>query len=177
VVVTLLGQEIARISAPVREVEVRVPVPGPTQLVPGPTDIITIPGPTRTATIPVPGPTTTVTAPGATTTVTLRPSARETSEARDRIESSTTPAPNMPAPSATAIKTSPPRTVVEEREKRVTVTVPQAIGISLGLLLLGLLLGLAAVYAAYAVGYKNSEQADLREWRKFTNELFGKRKH
>jgi hypothetical protein len=185
VVVTLLGQEIARIAAPVREVEVQVPVPGPTEIIPGPTEII--PGPTRTTTIPpIPGPTTTVTVPGsdststATATVTLRPSG-QSSEARVNIGPSATVSGGDIAPGSTpqAIETitSPPKTVVDEREKKVTVTIPQAIGISLGLLLLGLLLGLAAVYAAYAVGYKNSEEADLKEWRKFTNDLFGRGKH
>jgi hypothetical protein len=170
VVVTLLGQEIARISAPVREVTVEVPVPGPTDIIriPGPT--VTVPGPIRTITIPVPGATTTATA-----TVTLSPGQGPT--ARGTIGPSTLPstAENAPGanPTVTVTKTLPPKKVVDER--RVRITIPQAIGISLGLLLLGLAMGLLAMYASYAVGYKNSEQAEAKAWRRFSDDLFGKK--
>ncbi|QIN94038.1 hypothetical protein PP459_gp196 [Streptomyces phage Wakanda] len=174
VVVTLLGQEIARISAPVREVEVQVPVPGPTDIirVPGPTRTVTVPGPTKTVAVPVPGSNATATA-----TVTLRPSGQSGAR-RDNIEPSTTPSAGKTpgvTPTVTVTKTASPKVVVDEREKKVRVTIPQAIGISVGLLLLGLLLGLLALYTAYTVGYKNSEQAEAKAWRRWSDDLFGKK--
>jgi hypothetical protein len=180
VVVTLLGQEILRIPAPVKEIRVEVPVPGPTDIikvpVPGPTKIIEVPGPTKTVTVPVPG------KPGetstATATVTLSPSGQK-GAARDTMKPSATPSAgeNSPGakPTVTVTKTAPPKVVVDEREKKVRITIPQAIGLSLGLLLLGLLLGLLALYAAYTVGYKNSEQAEAKKWREFSDNLFGKK--
>jgi hypothetical protein len=42
-------------------------------------------------------------------------------------------------------------------------------------LLLGLILGLLAIYVAYAVGYKDSEDAERTKWQKFRDELFGKK--
>ena len=177
VVVTLLGLEIARISAPIREVKVEVPVPGPT---------IRLPGPTETVTIPVPGPTEYLpgpSAPTATATVTLSPG--QEGVAHGTINPSARPSETTNAPSAsnapevTTTVTASPEVVVDEREreKKVTVTIPQAIGASVGLLLLGLLLGLSALYAAYTVGYKDSEQAQAKAWRRFSDDLFGKRKH
>lgn len=180
VVVTLLGQEIARISAPIKEIRVEVPVPGPTDIikvpVPGPTRIIEVPGPTTTVNVPVPG------KPGsnstATATVTLHPSGQK-GVARDTIKPSTTPSAgkNTPGsnPTVTVTKTASPKVVVDEREKKVRITIPQAIGLSVGLLLLGLLLGLLALYAAYTVGYKNSEQSEAKKWRQFSDDLFGKK--
>src|SRR6188474_2791030 len=53
IVVSLLGQEIARINVPVKEVIVKVPQPAVT--VPGPTTTIKLPGQN------IPGPTATVT--------------------------------------------------------------------------------------------------------------------
>jgi hypothetical protein len=176
VVVTLLGQEIARITAPVREVTVEVPVPGPTDIIriPGPT--ITVPGPTSTVAIPVSGSTSTATA-----TVTLRPSGQR-DVARDTIEPSTTPSADEISPgfnpTATVTVTPSPKRVVDDRDKidKVrTITIPQAIGLSVGFLLLGLLLGLLALYSAYTVGYKNSEQAEAKAWRRFSDDLFGKK--
>jgi hypothetical protein len=179
VVVTLLGQEIFRIAAPVKEIRVEVPIPGPTEIihVPGPT--IAVPGPTKTVTIPVPG------APGsnttATATVTLRPSGQR-DVARGTLEPSTTPSAGEITPgsnpTATVTITPSPKVVVDERDKIRTITIPQAIGLSVGFLLLGLLLGLLALYSAYTVGYKNSEQSEAKKWRQFSDDLFGKkRKH
>jgi hypothetical protein len=175
VVVTLLGQEIARITAPVREVRVEVPVPGPTDIVhiPGPTVNIPVPGPTKTVTIPVPGSTSTATA-----TVTLRPSGQR-DVARGMIEPSTTPSADEITPgsnpTATVTVTPSPKAVVDEPDKIRTITIPQAIGLSVGFLLLGLLLGLLALYSAYTVGYKNSEQSEAKKWRQFSDDLFGKK--
>lgn len=176
VVVTLLGQEIARITAPVKEVRVEVPVPGPTDIikvpVPGPTKIIEVPGPTRTVAVPVPGATS-----EATATVTLRPG--QQGAARVTIKPSATPSLGAKTPgsnpTATVTKTAPPKVVVDEHEKKVRITIPQAIGLSVGLLLLGLLLGLLALYIAYTMGYKNSEQAEAKKWREFSDNLFGKK--
>ncbi len=177
VVVTLLGQEIARISAPVREVRVEVPVPGPTDIirVPGPTKTVPVPGPTRTVVVTVPGADSKATA---TATVAMRPGQK--ADNRVTIKPSTTPsagekAPGSPGPTATVTKTAPPKVVVDEREKKVRITIPQAIGLSVGLLLLGLLLGLVALYIAYTMGYKNSEQAQAKAWRRFSDDLFGKK--
>jgi hypothetical protein len=68
----------------------------------------------------------------------------------------------------------PGKTKTVTKERKVTVTVPQAIGISLGFLLLGIALGLLALFAVYSLGYKDSEREQTSKLRRLTDELFGK---
>lgn len=166
--VTLLGQEIVRIPAPVREVEVRVP--GPRVTIPGPTVNVPVPGPTRT--IEVPG--VSIPQPGPTVTITVRPDGqivgpRATVTSTPTSSSSRAEASSVPTPTVTETQnvTSKPK----EKVKEVRVSVPQAIGISAGLFLLGLILGLLAIYSAYAIGYKNSEESELKTWEAFRDEI------
>lgn len=173
VVVTLLGQELVRIPAPIKEV--RIQVPGPTVTIQGPTIRVPVPGPTRTVEVPgvgVSGPTVTVTvrpggqnrAPG----VTVEPSSSSTKTGGSRTVS----------PTVTENVTATPAAKVRVEEKEVRVSVPQAIGFSIGVFLLGVILGLLAIFAAYTVGYKNSEQSELKTWEAFRNEILGgTRKH
>jgi hypothetical protein len=74
------------------------------------------------------------------------------------------------SPETGAVTTKP---VVKEREVRVSV--PRAIAYGIGVLLLGLVLGLLAIYLAYAAGYKNSEQSEAELWHKFRSDVFGKK--
>lgn len=145
-------------------VTVPVPVTLPRQTVtvqlPQATRTATLPGQTRTIQGPtVPGQTLTVAPTVAPVTVTL-PNGQ-------RVQTSVT---ITPSPVPGSVTTKP---VVKERKVRVSV--PQAIGIGVGVLLLGLILGLLAIYIAYAVGYKDSEDAEASKWRKFRDELFGKK--
>lgn len=158
--VTLLGQEIVRIPAPVREVEVRVP--GPRVTIAGPTINVPVPGPTRT--IEVPG--VSIPQPGPTVTITVRPDGQIV---RSRV--TVTPTATSSAAQATSTVTENVSLKPKEKVKKVMVSVPQAIGISAGLFLLGMILGLLAIYAAYAVGYKNSEENGLKAWDAFRNEI------
>lgn len=137
----------------------------------------TITLPRQTVTVKLPGTTTTARLPGQTTTV---PGQTVTTETKPSVVPVTVTAPNgqkiqtsvtiTPSPQPGSVTTKP---VVKTREVRVSV--PAAIGIGVGVLILGLILGLLAIYAAYAVGYKDSEDAEKTAWHKFRNELFGRR--
>lgn len=142
---------------------VTVSVPGPTVRIPGPTvvlppdppvtlprrtvtvpvpvtttDIVRVPGPTVTETQRVPGPTRTVTETGQTSTTTATVTETETA-------------------TVTATPPTVTQTVTRTRDGIITVEKAQAVGISIGLLLLGGLLALLALWATYTVGYKDSE--------------------
>jgi hypothetical protein len=129
-----------------------VPVPGPTV-----TKYITKPRPTVTKTIykrvPVPGPTETIyiTRQG--------PSHRVTVTAK-------------PSPS---VSVSPSPVVTKEPGKTITISKPKFIGISLGLLVLGIIMGLVAVWIAYGTGYKDSQRNEDASNLEFRDELFGKK--
>lgn len=160
---------VIEVPGPVKTIIERIPVPGPvrTVIVPSP-----VPGPVRTIYLPtpVPGPTKTVyVSSPVPSPVGQAPSPRATL-------SNGSPVPQLvptPVPQVTVSpKPVPGKTVVKER--RVTVTVPEAIGISIGLVLLGLLLGLLALFAVYTLGYKESEREQTGKLRNLTNELFGK---
>lgn len=176
VVITLLGQEILRIPAPVREVKVEVP--GPRVNIPGPTQTVRIPGPTVTATEEVVAPGATVTIrPGGqddTPRVTVDPSSRASGSGSSSEEESNQSEPTPTATETETIETEGPAKT-NTKTKTIEVSVPQAVGLSIGLLLLGLVLGLLALYTAYAVGYKNSEQSELKAWQQLRSDLFGKR--
>lgn len=161
--VTLLGQEIVRIPAPVREVEIRVP--GPRVTIAGPTINVPVPGPTRT--IEVPG--VSIPQPGPTVTVTVRPDGQIVRSRATVTSSSSRAESSVPTPTIT--ETQNVASKPKEKVKEVKVSVPQAIGISAGLFLLGMLLGLLAIYSAYAIGYKNSEETELKTWEAFRNEI------
>jgi hypothetical protein len=128
--------------------------------------------PRRTVTIELPRATETVTLQGQTTTVSAQTVTTVvpitvTGANGQPIQTSVT---ITPSPQTASVTTKP---VVKEREVRVSV--PTAIGIGVGVLLLGLILGLLAIYVAYAVGYKDSEDAERTKWQKFRDELFGRK--
>lgn len=146
-----------------------VTVPGPVVTLPRQTVTIELPRATTTATLP--GQTTTVRGPTVTgqrvtTTPTVVP-VTVTASNGQRIQTSVT---ITPSPVAGSVTTKP---VVKEKEVRVSV--PAAIGIGVGVLLLGLILGLLAIYTAYTIGYKDSENAERSKWRAFRDEIFGKK--
>jgi hypothetical protein len=154
VVVTVLGVEVARVDAPVVHSTVRVQVPGPIRTIPGPTT--TVPGPTRT----IPGPIRTIyiTRDGKTITVSPTIPSGQTTYPRDRV--SITPSP-MPSPVY--------KTVAKERE--ITISIPKAVGFSVGLILAGVLLALAALWLIYIVGYREGSEGDKKFLRDFLNDL------
>lgn len=166
--VTLLGQEIVRIPAPIKEVQVNVP--GPRVTIPGPTINVPVPGPTRT--IQVPG----VSRPQPTVTITVDRSGQIVPP-RVTVTPTTSPQASVGASSRTVSPTVTESPNEHVKEKGVRITVPQAVGISLGVLAFGIIAGLIAVYLAYASGYKDSEQAELKAWDAFRNEILGSRKH
>lgn len=164
----------------------RVTVSGPTIRIPLPR--VTVTGPVVTVRLPrvtsrvtLPAQTVTVRLPRATETVRLP---NETTTVDIPGQSPVVNPPVFTFPNGQTVQTyvtlSPtpqPGTVTTKpvvREKEVRVSVPQAVGLSLGLFLLGLVLGLLAIYIAYVIGYKNSEQAEVRSWRRFRRDVFGK---
>lgn len=159
IVVTLLGTEVARLVAPVVQSTIRVQVPGPVVTVSGPT--ITVPGPVRT----VPGPTRTIfiIRDGETITVTPSPTTRQNTQSRGTVTITPSLRPSPPAPS--------PRTVVVEKEKTVTISIPKAVGFSVGFVLLGILLALIALWVIYIVGYKEGEEGNKRFLLEFLRDL------
>jgi hypothetical protein len=182
---TLAGTVVAEVPLPqvtVTAPTIRVTLPRVTVVRPPVTVTLprvtvsgrTLPGqtvtlPRQTVTVELPQATETVTLPRQTTTVPTPSVATVTVTGPDGqpIQTSVT---ITPSPLPGAITTKP---VVKEREVRVSV--PAAIGIGVGVLLLGLILGLLAIYVAYAVGYKDSEDAERTKWQKFRDELFGRK--
>jgi hypothetical protein len=61
-----------------------------------------------------------------------------------------------------------------ERERRVEVSVPQAIGISLGLVALGIAGALLALYLVYGLGFKEAERKEEQALSDLNDELFGR---
>lgn len=147
----------------------RVTIPNVT--IPGP--VVTLPR--QTVTVELPGATTTARLPGQTTTVPGQNVSGPpnvvpitiTAPNGQRIQTSVT---ITPSPQPGSVTTKP---VI--KEKTVRVSVPTAIGIGVGVLLLGLVLGLLAIYLAYAAGYKDSEAAETVSWKKFRDDLFGRK--
>lgn len=162
--VTVSGPPIT-VSLP-RVTVVRPPV---TVRLPG----VTVPG--RTVSVNLPGATKTVTLQGSTIdgsqrTITSAPQTIQVTVKGADGQDIKTSVTITPTP---AISTVTPKPIVKER--KIKVTIPQAIGIGLGVLILGLVLGLLAIYMAYAAGYKDSEDADKAIWRKFRDDVFGKK--
>ena len=161
--VTLPRVTVTRPPVTVTLPRVTVPVTLPRQTV-----TVELPGATTTARLPVQirtvqGPT----LPGQTLSNTTVVPVTITQSNGQRIQTSVT---ITPSPVAGSVTTKPVVT-----EKKVRVSVPQAIGIGVGVLLLGLILGLRAIYLAYTVGYKDSEDAERTRWRAFRDEIFGKK--
>jgi hypothetical protein len=156
------------LPGPVRTIIKEVPVPGPVQtvikLVPTPTPV---PGPTRTIYLGSPSP-----VPGPTKTVYVDRPVGQSASTRATLSSGTTDT-GVPSPSVTVSPSPVPgKTVTKER--RVKVTVPQAIGISIGLVLFGIVAGLLALYAVYTLGYKDSKREETNKMRELADDLFGK---
>jgi hypothetical protein len=59
-------------------------------------------------------------------------------------------------------------------ERRVEVSVPQAIGISIGLVALGIAGALLALYLVYGLGFKEAKQSEEKKLADLTDELFGR---
>lgn len=156
--ITFSGQKSSAVTLPVPLPTVTV-----TKLLPRPTvtetRLITLPPrpqATKTVTVIRLGPTHTVIKPGPTTTVraTVKPS---------------------PVLSTKTVYVTPPPKVVTHPGEAIKISVPKAVGLSLGLVILGVILGLIAVYASYAVGYKDSEHKEASALKDIRTELFGKR--
>ena len=143
----------------------RATAPGSVLTVPGQTITLRLPRATETATLP--GVTTTVTMvvpqPGQSisgSTIRVTPSNGQATQTYVRISPSPVPGPTRITPVT--------------KERTVKVSIPQAIGIGLGILLIGLMLGLLAIWLAYTAGYKDSEKVEKRTWAEFRRDVFGK---
>lgn len=160
-----------------------IPLPDVTVTVPR---LITITAPAvtlppRTVTVPatavtryVSGPTITKSKvvvkqqPGRTVTVTktMTPNAAPTTSVKPA------PGPSATIPTTTVTVTSPPKTVT--KENRIILTVPKAVSISVGLVLLGVLLFLLIQAIVYATGYRDSEKAQAKAVRSEVKNIFRK---
>lgn len=142
---------------------------------------VTLPG--QTTTVRLPGATETVTLPGQTLTLpagvqtVIQPQPGSSQSLPVAIVTSRGPNGQTIQTSVTITPSPQPGPVTTKPgpERRVSVSVPTFVGLSIGLLLLGLILGLLAIYLAYAAGYKDSEAAEKVTWNKFRNDLFGKK--
>lgn len=161
IVVTVAGVQVAKIPAPVKTVQVKVPVPGPVktiiQSIPQPGTTVIIPGPTKT--VKVPGPTVTIIK---TVTGTPQPAQTITSKPTVRV----TPVP-VPSPSV-VVKTVPGKT------KTVTVTRTKAAGISLLILILGIILGFTAVQLAGRFAKRKAQKEEVSHLADLRDGLFPK---
>lgn len=140
-----------------------VTLPGRTVTLPRATDTTTVSirVPAKTVTQTIPGPVSTVTivreVAGKTSTVTS-PSG-QTGQARDTVTSTTT---------VTATRTDV-RTV--PRDRVVNLTRPGAVGISLGLLAVGVILALVVLYIMYRLGYWRADDQNLDDLKKLRDDL------
>lgn len=141
-----------------------VTLPGTTITLPNATVTSTVPV-TVTKTVKVPGPVTTqyVSQPRETVyrtpigqTVTRRATVTETNTQTVTAPPSTVTKTATATATATVTKTAVVTRTVHEKGV-ITVKRAKAVGISLGLLLLGGFLALVALWVTYAVGYKDSE--------------------
>lgn len=143
VTITVPGPVVTRppVTLPRQTVTQKVPYPVTT------TDIVRVPGPVRTVTLP-----------RETVTVTENGQTGQTVTSRATVTATETQTVTATPPTET-------KTVYQTRYKDGVITVEkaQAVGISLGLLLLGGLLALFAMYLAYAVGYKDSELEEEKQ--------------
>lgn len=159
----------ADISLPLPTVTLTVPrlvtvtakVPGPTVTLPRSTvtlprvtDVVTLPRVTVTQPPVVRTSTVTITQGGAPTVV----RSGHTMTQRDTMSST---------PPQTVTKTPAPVTKEKVVDHEVRVSVPEAVGISIGLVLAGLLLGLLLLYIVYRTGYAEGEHVN----RKFLAEM------
>lgn len=138
---------------------VTITVPGPVVTLPRQTVTKKVPYPvTTTDIVRVPGPVRTVTLPRETVTVTENGQTGQTVTSRATVTATETQTVTATPPTET-------KTVYQTRYKDGVITVEKAkaVGISLGLLLLGGLLALFAMYLAYAVGYKDSELEEEKQ--------------
>lgn len=131
------------------------------------TNTVKVPEPvTTTDVVRLPGPTVTKTARNtvAGQTVTKYSTVTQT----QTVTNTVTPTPVTVTKTVTVEKTRSGGVVTVDRIKTV--------GISLGLLLLGGLLTLLAMYITYAVGYKDSELESEKEAENLLNQLFSRKK-
>jgi hypothetical protein len=150
------------VPGPVRTVTERVTLPGTvrtvTQRIPGPTVTKTV---TKTTTQRIPGPVSTVTLvkPGAVKTVVVRPNGQTTT-----IGQQMAPSGKMVTPTATVTVTKTVNNPAEEtKESVIKVTRPQAAGLSVGFIVLGVILGALLLFWAYRSGYLESENKNIQE--------------
>lgn len=156
VTITLPRVTLPQVTLPGQRVTTTVKLPGATETVRLPGQTVTLPPGVKTVIQPSPGSTQTL----PVAIVTARGANGQT------IQTSVT---ITPSPLPGTVTTKP------GVERKVRVSVPTFVGLSLGLLLLGLILGLLAIYVAYAAGYKDSEAAEKATWNKFRSDLFGKK--
>jgi hypothetical protein len=72
------------------------------------------------------------------------------------------------------VTTAPGKTTIRFKDRTVKVTVPQAIAISAGLILLGLIAGLVLLYFVYRTGEKDGEKIAAKRGHELLHDLFGK---
>lgn len=167
-----VAQPADAIQLPAPNVTVTVPrlvtvtVPGPRVTVKAPEVTITrtVTLPPRTVTIH-PGGSVALPTQTVTRTVTAQPAPRPvpTGAVSPSGQTVTQGGTMTTSPSGTSTKNDriqPDRIVT--KEKRVQVTVPEAIGYSLLLILLGVGLGILGLYAAYRLGYKDGDSGNRR---------------
>lgn len=158
--VVLAGVETTVCVPTVSLPKVTVKVPGPLVTVPVPGPTVSVPGPVR----PIPGPTVTKTATGPVVNV------------PGPVKTVTSTATESPDPVTTSTSTASDGTKVITKVDRdvVTVTKREAVGISIALVVSGIILTLLALLGAYRLGWRlgdNGNRAFIRE------ELAKARKH
>lgn len=154
--VKVLGQTVAA-CVPVSQLPtIEVPGPRVTINVPGPVRTVSVPGPTKTVTKTVtnsvPGPTVTRnvnSTQNSTATVTKNSTSRATVTKNSTSQSTVTQ-----ETFTTATPKPGEKVITEDETKTVTITRLKAVGISLGLVLLGALIALLLIAGAYRLGWR-----------------------
>lgn len=151
---------IAIIPQPVKTVVEQMPSPVKTVVQSSPTPV---PGPIRT--VFVPGPTRTIFVPGPTRTVVVeRVVIRQGPVVRVTVDAS----PQV-TPSPTVVYRHYPGD-----DEDIDLSTPEAIGISVGLVALGIVLALLALFLVYGLGWKEAEDKEKRRLADLNDELFGR---
>lgn len=151
------------VPAPVQTIIERVPVPGPVRTIiqSSPTPVpFPVPGPERT--VLVPGPERTVLVPGPVRTVVT-----------ERVVVRQVPGPRVTVEASPRVTPSPV-VVFRNRPGIVDLTTPEAIGISIGLVALGIALSLIALFLVYGLGFKEAKSSEEAKLANLNDELFGR---
>lgn len=111
----------------------------------------------------VPGPTRTIIVPGPVRTV-----------VEERVVVRQVPGPRVTVVASPSVTPSPVVVFRDNPDDDVDLSTPEAIGISIGLVALGIALALLALFLVYGLGWKEAQNKEQQKLANLNDELFGR---